>query len=310
MRSTASVSLLLWTLLWTLLAAGGGFLPPICRAQSAADQEAVGSLVAVSLDVDGARALLYPGPGGRYYLEARPGAEYDVRVANRTSGRLGVSLVVDGLDAISGDRRDGGRLSNRSRPGRMYVLEPWDRMDVRGWRTSLEDVSRFTFVAESVSYAARSGKANSKMGWIEVLVYRERDRPLAVDGEPDRVTPPAGRAGGDPSARARAPSADASAAERPSPAAQSGAPNAAGATERKPTFPGTGWGPRSFDPAIVVDFEPERQPAERITLRYEYRKALIALGVLPRPWNVAERLAERERGGRGFAELPPPLARD
>ena len=79
---------------------------------------------------------------------------------------MGVVLTVDGLNAISGER-DTGR-------GRMYVLDPWQRTTVQGWRTSLQEVRQFTFVDERASYAARSGKANEKMGWIEIAAYRER----------------------------------------------------------------------------------------------------------------------------------------
>ena len=39
-----------------------------------------------------------------------------------------------------------------------------------------------------------------------------------------------------------------------------------------------------------------------MTLRYEYRPALVALGILPRPLPVRDRLMERERGD--FARPP------
>jgi hypothetical protein len=69
-------------------------------------------------------------------------------------------------------------------------------------------------------------------------------------------------------------------------------------------YPGTGWGPRATDPVTVVEFEPESRPSERVTLRYEYRDTLIALGVLPRTSFASERLAERERGDEAFARPP------
>ena len=130
--------------------------------------EAPATLVAVSVQVDGRQASLYPAPdgSGRYYLEARAGSRYAVALANRTGERVGVVLTVDGLNAISGEQ-DKGR-------GRMYVLDPWQSTSVQGWRSSLQEVRQFTFVDERRSYAARSGKANEKMGWIEVAVYRER----------------------------------------------------------------------------------------------------------------------------------------
>jgi hypothetical protein len=55
----------------------------------------------------------------------------------------------------------------------------------------------------------------------------------------------------------------------------------------------------------LVSFDPEPDPAERVTLRYEYRSALLALGILPRWPDRPDRLSQRERGELGFA--PPPL---
>ena len=148
--------------------------------------ERPGSMVEVSIDVEGGGAPLYAAPdgSGRYYFEARKGARYTVRLANRTHQRLGVVLKVDGLNVISGERP--ARWPGTD-PGRMYVLDPWDSTDVKGWRTSLEEVRRFTFVDEERSYAARSGQANSRMGWVELAVYRERGRSVGgySPGRPD-----------------------------------------------------------------------------------------------------------------------------
>ena len=75
--------------------------------------------------------------------------------------------------------------------------------------------------------------------------------------------------------------------------------------ERKDSYPGTGWGARAYDPVLVVDFDPESAPADRVTVRYEYAGALRALGIFPRPYWTRDRLRERERGAEGFA--PPPI---
>ena len=55
---------------------------------------------------------------------------------------------------------------------------------------------------------------------------------------------------------------------------------------------------------MVVTFDAEPNPTERLTLRYEYRSALVALGILSRPWYGRDRLRERERGVEGFAKPP------
>jgi hypothetical protein len=250
--------------------------------------ETPAGLVAVSVELDGRPVPLFPAPDGsdRYYLEARRGSRYSVALANRSGERVGVVLTVDGLNTISGER-DAGR-------GRMYVLDPWQRTCVRGWRTSLRDVRQFTFVDEQVSYAARSGKANEKMGWIEITVYRERrpfvrwaprrKRPVPIESEAagtrDKAAPESARDAAEAAARA------------PLAAAQARA------------YPGTGWGPRAHDPVVLVRFDPETEPSERVTLRYEYRPALVALGVLPRAVPPRDRLWNRDHAEPGFAQPP------
>lgn len=274
-------------------------VPALAVAHHAPVGDAPGSLVGVSVEVEGSPVPLYAAPdgSGRYYLEARHGARYAVRLDNRSHERLGVVLTVDGLNVISGERASFLGRWLPSDPGRMYVLEPWDSTLVKGWRTSLEDVRRFTFVDEEGSYATRSGKANAKMGWIEVGVYRERPRPIRrywhdeiSGGRPEREK--------DEDAPAEAPEA------RSAPRRPSDGEKAYGAPSPPQSYPGTGWGSRAEDPAIVVDFRPERNPAERITLRYEYARALRALGIDPRPWWEGDRLWQRERGGGHFAEPP------
>jgi hypothetical protein len=270
-----------------LLAAGGMAAAP---ARAHGDYEAPGALVAVSVGIDGRAASLYAAPdgSGRYYLEARPGGRYSVSLANRTGERLGVALTVDGLNAISGER-DSGR-------GRMYVLDPWQTTRVQGWRTSLEEVRQFTFVDERRSYAARSGKANEKMGWIEIAVYRER-RPLVrawPHARPARPRPEPVE-GASPRSEAPAPGSTADAA----PALESPEAGAAGRS-----YPGTGWGERAHDPVVLVSFDPEPEPRERVTLRYEYRAALVALGVLPPRSVPRDRLWQRDSAEPGFAQPP------
>jgi hypothetical protein len=260
---------------------------------------APGSLVSVEVLVEGRWAPLYAAPdaSGRWYLEAREGAHYSLRLRNRTAERLAIALSVDGLNVISGERSASGTpVAQPSDPGRMYVLEPWSTADVRGWRTSLQDIQRFVFVDERASYAARAGKANARMGWIELSVYRERYprwpyvlRAPAPSPRPDAL-PDASR---DRGAEAR----EGSASKRP-PASPAPSGDAAARS-----YPGTGWGPRADDPVVEVQFDPQPQPAERVTLRYEYRRALQALGI-DFGHHASERLWERERGVEGFARPP------
>jgi len=254
--------------------------------------ETTAALVAVSVELDGRKAALYPAPdgSGRYYVEARKGCRYSVALANRTGERLGIVLTVDGLNAISG-ARDAGR-------GRMYVLDPWQSTTVQGWRTSLQEVRQFTFVDERASYAARSDKANEKMGWIEITAYREQ-RPF-VRSAPQRELPasPAPLESGDQAGRGAAPGN-----EPARDSAETAAPKLRGEAQAR-AYPGTGWGDRALDSVVLVSFDPESEPSERVTLRYEYRSALVALGVLPRRVPPPDRLRERDHAELGFSEPP------
>jgi len=255
--------------------------------------ETAAALVAVSVELDGRAAALYPAPdgSGRYYIEARKGCRYSVALANRTGERVGVVLTVDGLDAISGERETGR--------GRMYVLDPWQRTSVQGWRTSLQEVRQFTFVDERASYAARSAKANEKMGWIEIAAYRERRafvRSAPRQELPARPAPVESE--GDPAGRSAAPANEAA---RDS--AEGTAPKLHADAQAR-AYPGTGWGDRAHDPVVLVSFDPESEPSECVTLRYEYRPALVALGVLPRRVPPRDRLWERDRAEPGFSQPP------
>jgi hypothetical protein len=277
-----------------LLAAGLLLLPTAARTHDADSMNpwnAAGSLVRLSVEVDGRTAPLYPSPDGssRRYVEARRGSAYAVRIENRSSERMGVVVNVDGLNVISGIEAAAAGPGRSA--GRMYILDPWGETVVRGWRTSLEAVRAFTFVEEGRSYAARSGKMNPRMGWIELAVFRER-RPYVV------------RWPLEPRLREGAHDGPSKSAGNAAPHSRPGAPEAADSLDGSDGYPGTGWGTAREDRAEVVSFDPCPTAAERLTVRYEYASALRALGILPRQDVGRDRLRERERGEWGFAAPP------
>jgi hypothetical protein len=61
-------------------------------------------------------------------------------------------------------------------------------------------------------------------------------------------------------------------------------------------FAATGIGERTRFPVRWVEFDEESEPSARIALRYEFRRELYRLGVLPQ---IGDGLARRERS-RGF----------
>ena len=267
-----------------------------------------GKLVDVQIRVDGDAAPLYYAPGrfDRHYLQAFAGRNYSVILKNNTGRRIAVLVAVDGLNVVNGE------MSNLRSNEPMYVLGPWEQATIRGWRSALDEVRKFVFVDESRSYAQRTGQANSDMGWIRVLAFREqlpwwqsRDNDWGQVKQQYRDGAPAPQAREQESKDAPPPVAQAPAPPQASgkavaPEAQD---NLTRDDERAQGFPGTGWGDRREDHVQRVQFTPEAAALDRILFRYEYASGLAALGIDPSRHGWQDRLADRD-GGQGFARAP------
>lgn len=102
---------------------------------------------------------------GREYIEGRPGHRFAVTLQNLTGERVLAVVSVDGVNAIS------GQTAGASQAG--YVLDPWQRIEVQGWRKSYSDIAEFYFTDLPDSYAARTGRPMN-VGVIGVAAFRER----------------------------------------------------------------------------------------------------------------------------------------
>jgi hypothetical protein len=148
---------------------------------------------------------------GRDYIEGQPGNRFAVVLQNMTSERVLAVLSVDGVNAIS------GQTAGSQQAG--YVLEPWQRIEVRGWRKSYSDIAEFYFTDLPDSYAARTGRPQN-VGVIGVAAFRERQyapppyQPMPQIGRAESPRPygPATEQSKAADAAAPAESADASAA--------------------------------------------------------------------------------------------------
>ncbi|MET0647428.1 MAG: hypothetical protein ABW208_12490 [Pyrinomonadaceae bacterium] len=223
---------------------------------------------------------------GRRYVEAREGAEYELLVRNPLPVRVAVALSVDGLNTIDARRTSAWDSSK-------WVIEPYGTIRVSGWQMSSTRARRFYFTTERDSYASRLGRA-SDLGVITAVFFRESTP------RPHPVTPPPYY---EPQPRERSEGRDEG--ERRS---QNDAPKSrgsAGATAARPRYDddyaATGIG-RSVGHSVEwIQLPLERTPASEVTVRYEYRDALVRLGLLPRPWRDDGGLRRRERA-RGFEE--------
>jgi len=109
-------------------------------------------------------------PDSRLRITARQGERYSIRVTNTSRNRVALTISVDGLNIISGQRSYGS--SNES----MYVLNPGQTGDFSGWRSGMSHVQRFYFTSAGDSYAGRLGQSD-QLGLIRIVAWRER-RPV------------------------------------------------------------------------------------------------------------------------------------
>jgi hypothetical protein len=291
--------------------------PTFASRTTGFETTADGRLVDVQVQVDGRTVPLYlPTDGSdRHYFQAFRGRHYALVVTNNTGRRIGVLVAVDGLNVVNGQR------SSLAANEAMYVLDPWERTVIRGWRSSLQDVRQFVFVDEERSYAQRIGQANGDLGWVRVLAFNERGQRW-FDSSPGRINQrelnqdevrPYGsgeeKDGDAPQAQRRdMPGAgpEAQEGEVAPPNSTWGQTKSLYGEGRAPApqsaVPGTGWGEKQRDPVRRVWFVPEAYATDQLVLRYEYASGLRALGIFPR--QVRDRLWEREHGELGFAQPP------
>ncbi len=214
---------------------------------------------------------------GRTYVEALPGREYSIRLRNGTDRRVAIALSVDGLNSIDAKTTTGRGASK-------WILDPWQELTIDGWQTSSSTARRFYFTTEESSYGAWLGKT-SNLGVIAAAVFREKKvRPAPISqGEKRKDSP------------ARAPASG----------AMEGEPRS---MELSADSAATGIGEELGHDVTRVTFDAESAPAAILEVRYEYRDALVRLGVLRKEHEPCDPLCRRERahGFEGMDFAPDP----
>jgi hypothetical protein len=226
---------------------------------------------------------------GSRYVEASEGAEYELVVRNPLPVRVAVALSVDGLNTIDARRAPSWESSK-------WVIEPYGTVRIKGWQTSSTSARRFYFTTERDSYAAKLGRA-SDLGVITAVFYREATpRPVAPPPRPYYEEDGRDESRGRPESPVENQSrAGEGAKERGSAGA------GATATRRDDGYAATGIGRSTRYDVDWIQMRLERAPAAEVTIRYEYRDALMRLGLLPRPRRDEDALRRRERA-RGFED--------
>lgn len=182
---------------------------------------------------------------GQRWIAGNPGKRYSLRVVNRSGARILAVLSVDGVNVVT------GQTASPDQSG--YVLGPWERAEIAGWRKSTQEVAQFYFTALPDSYAARTDRPDH-VGVIGVAAFVEKRR----------VEPMA--------------SAPAGMNRMEADSAQGAARMKSYAEERL----GTGHGKREYAPIEYTEFErASATPNEVDSLRYDSRANLLANGVIP-----------------------------
>lgn len=182
---------------------------------------------------------------GRAYVVGKPGNEYRITLRNRLREDVLAVVSVDGVNVVTGQTADPLQAG--------YVISAHGRIDIQGWRRSLQQTAAFYFTSLADAYAARTGRPDN-VGVIGIALFRKRHtpppNPIGRDEGRDE-----GRAegGAGPLSRDRAAEAQI----------------------------GTGHGRHESSHAYYVDFKrASSTPAELITLYYDSRANLVAKGII------------------------------
>jgi hypothetical protein len=183
-----------------------------------------------------------------------------------------VSLSIDGLNSIDAK-------TTTAESATKWILDPHASITLDGWQTSSSAARRFFFTTEEKSYGNWLGNTDN-LGIISAVFFREkRSRPIPYsrsnESEERRDAPGRMKKSGE------------------------GADRGALAPTPSDDYAATGIGSKIDHSVRRIRFESEKHAAAVLGIRYEYRDALVRLGVLP---GADDPLARRERS-RGFEDI-------
>ncbi len=224
---------------------------------------------------------------GRFYVEALRGQEYQLRIRNPLGERVAVALSVDGLNTIDA-RHTSAQAASK------WVIGPYQTITVSGWQMSSARARHFYFTTEWKSYGASLGQT-ANLGTISAVFFRER-RPIVIvrpPRRPDSVEEDSRQSEG----RSQTDESSASTSNRRE--------KKSNRVEVYPApdddYAATGIGRDVRNDIRWVNMDLQQNPAAEVTIRYEYRAALVRLGILPRNQTSSDALRRRERS-TGFED--------
>lgn len=231
----------------------------------------------VDVLVDGSARREYSA-GGRTYIEALRGREYTLRLTNPTPRRVAVALSVDGLNTIDAKHTSAKTASK-------WVIGPYATIEISGWQVNDRAARSFFFTGERNSYGATLGQTEN-LGVIEAVFFLERE-PDVTWWSPHRRDEAERRRGA-----AEAPASAGAGRDAQPPKAQA-------APAPDDDYAATGMGDRRRHDVRAVEMKLEERPAASVRIRYEFRKQLVELGILPEAVSPLDR-RERASGFGGY----------
>ncbi len=241
---------------------------------------------------------------GQTFVLGSYGDRYQIRVENHTGRRVEAVVSVDGRDAVS------GRIGDYVH-GRGYLIGPYDRVVIDGFRQSLDQVAAFRFTRPGDSYSARMGTPEN-VGVIGVAIFPERVRPAVVRQPPSPVSRYDASPAGEGAAPRKSASRSAASAAQPAPSADEQSRASLGAPAPSVDNLGTAYGESLSSAAREVAFTraSRTRPAQIIALRYDDRAGLLARGIELSPHPRLSCGPQAFPRNNRFAPPPPPVTGD
>lgn len=112
------------------------------------------------------------GHQGRTYVEGRKGQPFSILFRNNSAERVLAIPSVDGVSVL-----DGNAATDASRG---YVVNAYASIEIKGWRTSLNDVAQFVFETRDGSYAATGPVGDGRNCGVIGCVVLGENRPKVV----------------------------------------------------------------------------------------------------------------------------------
>lgn len=176
----------------------------------------------------------------RAYLEAVKGKRYQVRIRNTSNRRIGVVVAVDGRNILN------GKKSYLRSNEKMYVLDPYETANYKGWRSAKNRVNRFYFTSAGDSYSNAWGD-RSALGVIVIAVFQEKQRQYYRGKHRNSFNSEA-------------------------------APSASNRASGEST--GTGYGRGEYSPSVNVHFVANKNPSNKYFYKYEWKNTLCKRGII------------------------------